>query len=122
LTIDAEAPLSAFTLAVADQIERLAPFGQSNARPLLCATRVTLCEPARPMGEGDRHLSMRLRQHEVSLRAVAFGGGERADELARIDQPLDVAFRPVINTFRGRRSVELHLVDWRASRSGMTQE
>jgi hypothetical protein len=26
---------------------------------------------------------------------------------------LDVAFRPVINEFRGRQSVELHLVDWR---------
>jgi single-stranded-DNA-specific exonuclease len=113
LAIDAEAPLGAFTLKVVEQIEQLAPFGQANARPLLCTSGVTLAEPPRPIGTGGRHLSMRLRQHNVTLRAVAFGGGEWADELAVVDRPLEVAFRPVINTFRGRRNVELHLVDWR---------
>lgn len=114
LHIDAEAPLSAFTLNVADQIEQLAPFGQCNARPLLCASGITLAEPPRQIGAEGRHLALRLRQHEVVLRAVAFGGGEWADELAALQaKPLDIAFRPVINTFRGRRSVELHLVDWR---------
>jgi single-stranded-DNA-specific exonuclease len=44
---------------------------------------------------------------------VAFGGSEWGDALAAIDGPIDVAFRPVINDFRGRKSVELHLVDWR---------
>jgi single-stranded-DNA-specific exonuclease len=44
---------------------------------------------------------------------VAFGGSDWADELTAVDGPLDVAFRPVINNFRGRQSVELHLVDWR---------
>jgi len=56
---------------------------------------------------------MRLCQHDVTLRAVAFGGGDWADALAAVDGPLDVAFRPVINRFHGRQSVELHLVDWR---------
>jgi len=113
LAIDAEAPLSAFTLNVADQIEQMAPFGQSNARPLLCASGVTLAEPPRVIGADGRHLALRLRQHEIVLRAVAFGGGEWAEPLAAAEQPLDIAFRPVINSFRGRRSVELHLVDWR---------
>jgi single-stranded-DNA-specific exonuclease len=49
----------------------------------------------------------------VRLRAVAFGAGDRADELTALDSPLDVAFRPIINTFRGRQNVEVHLVDWR---------
>jgi len=112
LAIDAEAPLSAFTLTVAEQIEQLAPFGQSNARPLLCTSGVTLAEPPKPIG-GGRHLQLRLAQHQVRLRAVAFGGGDWAEELAQVAGPIDVAFRPVINSFRGRRSVELHLVDWR---------
>jgi single-stranded-DNA-specific exonuclease len=80
LRIDVEAPLSAFTLQTVQQIERLAPFGQGNARPLLCTTGATL------------------------------------------DGPLDVAFRPVINNFRGRQSVELHLVDWRATGSPVRAE
>ncbi len=113
LSIDAEAPLSAFTLKVVDQIERLGPFGQSNLRPLLCASGVSLAEPPRTIGSGGNHLALKLTQHNVTLRAVAFGGGEWADELAGVRGPLDVAFRPVINTFRGRRNVELHLADWR---------
>ncbi len=111
--IDVEAPLSAFTLEAARHVERLAPFGHGNPRPLLCTTGVTLDGPPKPLGSGGHHLAMTLSQHNVSLRAVAFGGGEWADELAAVDGPLDVAFRPVINHFRGRQSVELHLVDWR---------
>ncbi len=113
LTIDAEAPLSAFSFEVVRQVERLAPFGEGNPRPLLCTTGVRLAEPPRPIGAGGHHLSMKVVQHGVTLRAVAFGGGEWSDELAALEEPFDVAFRPVINRFRGRQSVELHLVDWR---------
>ncbi len=115
IRIDAEAPLAAFTLQTVQQIERLSPFGQGNARPLMCASGVSLAGPPKAMGDGGRHLSMTLAQHEVRLRAVAFGGGEWLDELLTVGGPVDVAFRPVINTFGGRRSVELHLVDWRAA-------
>ena len=116
LWIDAEAPLSAFTLQAVQQIERLAPFGQRNARPLLCTTGVTLAEPPKPIGTGGRHLALRLSQHGVTLprrglrrRRVGRGPGRAADG------PIDVAFRPVINTFQGRQNVELHLVDWRVA-------
>ena len=70
------------------------------------------------MGATGHHLAMTLAQHGVRLRAVAFGGSDWADDLAAADGPLDVAFRPVINNFRGRQSVELHLVDWRPSTAG----
>jgi len=117
LRIDAEAPLSAFTLKTVRQIERLAPFGQDNARPLLCASGATVAEPPRTIGTGDRHLALKLEQDGVTLRTVAFGGGDWAEDLADLDGPIDVAFRPVINQFRGRQNVELHLVDWREATS-----
>jgi single-stranded-DNA-specific exonuclease len=69
-----------------------------------------------PIGSGGRHIALKLKQHDVTLRAVAFGGGDWAEELAAASGPLEVAFRPVINSFRGRRNVELHLIDWRHSR------
>jgi single-stranded-DNA-specific exonuclease len=119
LHIDAEAPLSAFTLGVVQQIERMSPFGQSNPRPLLSTNDVTLAEPPRVIGSGGNHLSLKLKQHAVTLRAVAFGGGDWADDLAAVSGPINIAFRPVINSFRGRRSVELHLVDWH---NGHSQE
>jgi single-stranded-DNA-specific exonuclease len=113
LAIDAEAPLSAFTLQAVTQIQRLEPFGECNARPLLCSSGATLVGPPKPLGSGGRHLAMRLSQHGVTLRAVAFGGAEWADDLAALGRPIDVAFRPVINSYQGRHNVELHLVDWR---------
>jgi single-stranded-DNA-specific exonuclease len=84
LFIDVEAPLSAFTLQAVQQIERLAPFGQSNARPLLCASGVTLAGPPKALGTSGHHLALMLSQHGVTLRSVAFGGGEWAEELAAV--------------------------------------
>ena len=113
IRIDAEAPLSQLTLRTVHQMEQLAPFGHGNPRPVLCTSGVTLAEPPRCIGSGQRHLSLKLNQHGVALRAVAFGRGDWADELTSLDGPLDIAYRPMINDFRGRRSVELHLVDHR---------
>ncbi|MEX2114906.1 MAG: single-stranded-DNA-specific exonuclease RecJ [Pirellulales bacterium] len=112
LRIDAEVPFSALTTSTVMDIERLAPFGQANPRPLLCTSEVTLCEPPKRIGGGERHLSLRLAQHGVELRAVAFGGGEWAEELGETPGTIAVAFRPFVNHFRGRKSVELQVCDW----------
>ena len=113
--IDAETPLVQLTLKTVEQIEQLAPFGHANPRPVLCCTCVTRGGAPRRMGGGDRHLSVTFQQHGKSMRTVAFGKGEWAEQLEGVTLPLDIAFRPVINEFRGRRSVEMHLVDWRVS-------
>jgi single-stranded-DNA-specific exonuclease len=113
LWIDSETPLSSLTLQTVEQIEQLSPFGQGNHRPLLAASHVTMSEAPKRIGGGGRHLSLRLVQHGVKMRGVAFGGGDWAVELGAADGPLSLAFRPVINSFQGRRTVELHVVDWR---------
>jgi single-stranded-DNA-specific exonuclease len=113
LWIDAEVPLAALTLETVQQMERLAPFGTGNPRPVLCATELRVLGTPRTIGNGGRHLSMELVQHNVRLRAVAFGRGEQAAELAKLATPLDVAFQPVVNHFNGRSRVELHVTDWR---------
>jgi single-stranded-DNA-specific exonuclease len=115
LTIDCETLLASLTLNTVEQIERLAPFGEGNRRPLLCASNVRLSEPPKKIGSSGRHLSMRVEQHGARLRGVSFGNGDWADELTNITGPLNLAFRPVINSFNGRRSVELHVADWRVA-------
>ena len=113
LFVDAETPLAALTHQTVRQIESLAPFGHGNQRPTLCTSGVRLTEPPRRMGSTGRHLSLRLEQHGVSLRAVAFGGGDWEEELKSANGTLAVAFKPVINDFRGRQTVEMQLADWR---------
>lgn len=115
LWIDAEVPLSALTLKTVEQIERLAPFGEANRRPIFCATGVMLDEPPKRIGGGERHLSLKLSQNGVKLRGVAFGGGDWFDELSHLQGPMDIALKPVINEFNGFRKVEAHITDWRVS-------
>ena len=115
VVVDGEASFSQLTLMTVQQVESLAPFGHGNSRPVLCATGVRLAEPPKRIGGGERHLSVKLVHHQTPMRGIAFGQGERFDELTQVDGLLDVAYRPVINDFQGRRSVELHLVDWRNS-------
>ncbi len=122
LVIDAEAPFTTLTRQTVGQIESLAPFGQGNCRPVLCTTDVTVAEEPKRIGKGGQSLSIVLAQHGVKLRTVAFGCGDWADELSQIDGPLSVAFRPVINTFRGQSKVELHLDDWRVAEPVPTGE
>lgn len=113
LNVDAESPFSQLTLPTVRQIEQLAPFGAGNPRPVLLAGRVTMAEPPQRMGAGQRHLTVRFVQHGVPIRGVGFGQGDSVEELAQVVGPIDVLYRPVINDFRGRQSVEVHLVDWR---------
>jgi single-stranded-DNA-specific exonuclease len=65
------------------------------------------------MGEGGRHLAIRVRQHGTVIRGVSFGRGEWAEELGRQKQPFNISFAPVINTFQGTSRVEIQLIDWK---------
>ncbi|MEQ8210299.1 MAG: single-stranded-DNA-specific exonuclease RecJ [Lacipirellulaceae bacterium] len=118
LSVDAETALNCLTQQTVQQIESLAPFGHGNHRPVLSASNVRLSEAPKRIGGGGRHLSMTFDQHGVKIRAVAFGGGDWCDELAAINGELSIAFRPVINHFRGRANVEIHLDDWQIEQNG----
>ena len=117
LAIDAETPLAVLTLKTLGHIDRLAPFGAGNARPLLSTTGVRLAVPPKRIGGGERHLSLTVLQSSLRLRAVAFGGGDWCEALnhhvGADSPPIAIAFHPTVNDFAGRRSVELELVDWK---------
>jgi single-stranded-DNA-specific exonuclease len=115
IRIDAEGPFCQLTLETVRHIGSLEPFGCGNPRPVLCATGVRLAEPPKRIGAGEKHLSMRLVQGQTTIRCVAWGFGEFADELSAIGAPFDIAYKPVINEFRNRQTVEVQLVDWRTA-------
>lgn len=117
IVIDAEAPLGQLTLDTIYQMQTLAPFGAGNPRPVLCCGDVRLEAPAELMGKTKQHLTVRLRQGTKVIRAVAFAAAEWCEELNATDGPIEIAYRPVINEFRGYKSVEIHLVDWRRAES-----
>ncbi len=101
ILIDAQTYLHQLDLATIQQIERLAPFGSQNHRPILAATGVMLAEPPKTMGQGDRHFTGRFVQQGTTIRGVAFGQAEWVTPLTEHRGPIDIAFRPIINEYNG---------------------
>jgi single-stranded-DNA-specific exonuclease len=114
LAVDAEVSLADLTPKAVKELEDLGPFGCDHARPVFATSRVELAEPPQTMGNGDRHLSLKVRQAGKVMRAVAFGKAEWAKDLAACSGPISVCFKPGLNRYRGYENVELQLVDWQA--------
>jgi single-stranded-DNA-specific exonuclease len=89
-------------LGLAEELERLAPFGTANPGVALLVP-ATRCSDARTMGEGDRHVRFSVASGGVRARAVAFG-----TSTIDCDQPLDATFSLELNEYGG--SVEPRLV------------
>jgi single-stranded-DNA-specific exonuclease len=112
LLLDAELPLSALTPGLLAQIDRLEPYGAQNPRPRFLAAELQVVGEPRRIGGGERHLTFRVRQGATNLRAIAWGMGERAEELMSAEGRCCLAFTPKINEWNGYRSVELEVSDF----------
>ncbi len=117
LLIDSEVILAELTVGAVRWLEAMGPFGQGNRRPLLLATDVELLEEPRIVGKDQRHLMFRVRQHSASLRAVAFGMAERAQELVAGNR-YDIVFTAHLNHYQGYTSVRLEVQDFRPAAGG----
>jgi single-stranded-DNA-specific exonuclease len=114
LVLDAEAPLSVLTLGLLRDLDRLEPYGADNRRPLFLAGNLQVVGEPRKVGNGDRHLSFRVRQNGTTLKAIAFGMADRADELMSAGGACCLAFTPKLNEWQGWRSVDLEVADFQA--------
>ena len=110
LDVDAAIGLDELTLDAVAMIDRLRPFGHGNRQPVLAARAVSVVGVPGRVGNEGKHLVMTVRQGNHALRTVAFGQGERIDDV-RSAQCLDIAFTPFINDYNNARSVELRIVD-----------
>ncbi len=113
VVIDAEVRLADLTHAAVTKIEQLGPFGSEHRRPVFAASRVEVVGKPGRMGEGDRHLSLQVKHYGKTMRAIAFGQGDWADEIAAVGGPISICFAPTINRFRGEERVEMQLIDWK---------
>ena len=136
--IDAIVPGASLTLGLAQELERLAPFGLGNPEVTLL---VPSCEPVNPglVGEG-KHLRFRVRQQGRDAgSAIAFGHGGQLDRLLRPVR-FDLACRLKENRWNGTVAPQLvirrlfdapdgyedlrdHLIElWRQGESAWTGE
>ncbi|HYT93615.1 MAG TPA: single-stranded-DNA-specific exonuclease RecJ [Gemmataceae bacterium] len=112
--IDAEVPLSALTPGLIESMKQLEPYGAGNPQPLFLAGDLQVVGEPRRVGGGERHLSFKVRQQSREMKAIAFGMGERLEELVAAEGKCSLVFTPRINEWQGWRSVELEVKDLQA--------
>ncbi|HAI12184.1 MAG TPA: single-stranded-DNA-specific exonuclease RecJ [Phycisphaerales bacterium] len=108
--IDTECELEDLTLPQVKQIERMAPFGPHNPKPVLCVRNVQLDRAPMLMGQTGKHMRLTIRQGSQYQNAVAFGMADLAPQLYP-GMKLDIAFEPKTNHWQGRTSVDMMVKD-----------
>ena len=86
----------------------LEPFGNGNPAPLLCIKNAVLTQLI-PVG-GGAHTKVRINKFGESFDGIFFSKTIQ-DLGVRTGDHVDVAFEPQINEFRGRKSVQMLLMD-----------
>lgn len=103
--IDARITADAVSLPFIESLEALEPFGQGNPEPRFLLSDVK-AEQLRRVGSDGNHLQARIAGH----KAVGFRMGSLFDQLSG---PLDIVCRVGLDTWNGKRGVQLFVEDAR---------
>ena len=111
LSIDAVAQPGDLDLENVRWLDRLAPHGMGNPKPLIVLENYQLVEDPYPLKH--RHLKMHVATRGGhSMTVVGWNMAHRLDELDGYRGPIRLAGTPIINTWGGRSRVELELKDF----------
>lgn len=106
LVVDAESAPGAIGSAAAASLEHLGPFGEGNRAPVFALRRVTVAGRPRRMGATNESLAFFAGRDGRAMRCVAFRDAARIESVLASGGPVDVAFTPQRNDFRGATDVE----------------
>lgn len=118
LRVDLELPLSALTLSFHDNLlVRLSPYGPGNMLPYFVSSQVFVRD--RPQIMKDEHLKIQVSDtpNGATLEAVCFGMRKDFYEglMLAYEQykPIQILFHVDINEFRGSRTLQLRVLDFK---------
>jgi single-stranded-DNA-specific exonuclease len=101
LDIDADVRPTQVDLGLANELQRMEPFGAGNPEPILMMRAVTVVE-RRIVGDG--HLKLRVAAEGQIFNAIAFRQAE-----CPTDGMLDIAFFPECNCWNNATSLQLRI-------------
>lgn len=110
LRLDAESSLAEFSEAVVKDLERLSPHGPGNPKPKFASRMLCVEGEPRTVGRNGEHLQFSVSDGTTRRKAIAFGQAHQLPGLAE-QRRCRVAFEPCLNTFNGRTSVEIQVLD-----------
>ncbi|MGH2348903.1 MAG: single-stranded-DNA-specific exonuclease RecJ, partial [bacterium] len=109
LQVDAEVPLGAVTVSLAQQLEQLAPFGAGNPEPVL-AVRGVRAVTTRVLGDG-LHLRLGVTDGTAYGEAIGFRLGDASELLAFTQAELDLAFTAALDRWDDKPRVQMVVRD-----------
>jgi single-stranded-DNA-specific exonuclease len=111
IRVDVSAPLSSIDAAVVRDVERLAPFGEGNPRPVFASRGVRVAGQVRRMGKEGQHLTFLAGDGRAAHRAIGWRRGRLAPTLEKASGTIDIAYTPGFDKWRADGSLELELLD-----------
>lgn len=108
--IDLVLPAAHLGWDLADELERLAPYGPGHVEPMLAVTGLRLAE-ARRVGSTGQHLSLRMRRGLEVIDAIAFGVGAEAP-LPEVGEAVDLVGTLERDTFQGLPRLRIRVLDY----------
>jgi len=112
LRLDAEVQLADLNLDSLAELEKLKPTGQGNPALQFCAQNLSQKKPPLRMGAKKQHTKLWVSDGTITHEAVWWNAGEGSLPAGKFD----LAFAPSVNEFNGRTTVQLKVLDWRASK------
>lgn len=111
LRLDASVPLRQLTMGAVDSLLRLQPTGQGVGPVQVAVPQVELNAPVRWMGKEKQHAKLLVTDGNVTAEVLCWN----AKDKPLPDGRFDLAVEPGINVWRGKRSLQLKMLDWRSA-------
>jgi len=109
LRLDAAVGLDELTFESLAELDQLKPTGLGNPAVQFWSPTVALQRPPQRMGAEKQHLKLWVADRGGSHEAVWWNAANQALPT----DTFDLAFAPQINEYKGRRAVQLKVLDWR---------
>jgi single-stranded-DNA-specific exonuclease len=111
LRLDAQVGLEEMTLECLQQLNSLHPIGQGNPEVQFFSPNIQHARPLQRIGTQKQHVKLWPTDGTTVHEAVWWGAGNESLPVGTFD----LAFAPELNDYNGYRSVQLKVLDWRAS-------
>ena len=116
MVIDIPLPIGYVTMDFVKEIDRLAPFGMGNSKPLFAQKDIKVLD-ARIMGKNQNVLKMMLDGVDPSgehkkVSAVYFGDVSELYDKVSNSGTISILYQVGINEYMGNSSVQLNVVDY----------
>lgn len=111
LKIEASLDFNLLDLSLAEEIAKLAPYGQNNAQPRFVTYGLRV-DDVMTMGFDNQHIKIRFSKDGSvkSFWGLCFGGAETYCQI-RPGMKVDLVYYLEINEFNGRRETQLKIID-----------